>query len=343
MVIFMKKSNHPTIREIAQLVGVSANTVSRALNNKPDVSSETRKNIIKAAQFLNYSPNAIARALVQRTTRTIGMVMSDISDPFFGEMVKDAEVFFRAHGYNLILCNTQENSNQEKGSIEALINKRVDGILLTPVGKNGENIQEIFNNRVPIVLLGRYFDKPSVPSVTSNDEKGGYLATRHLIELGHQRILFVNVSHHISSARDRFRGYQKALKEFSLEYDQSLQIQTSFDLEDTYQKTKKFFDQQRKVTAVVVFCDILAISVMKAIIDVGFKIPQDISIIGFDNIKIGSLLPSPLTTIDPNKKKMVEKASEILLNAIKLDNVERGNISIEPTLVIRSSTQSPIL
>ena len=96
----MKKNNPPTIREIARLVGVSANTVSRALNNKPDVSPETKKNIIKTAQFLNYTPNAIARALVQRTTRTIGMVMSDISDPFFGEMVKDAEVFFRSRGYN---------------------------------------------------------------------------------------------------------------------------------------------------------------------------------------------------------------------------------------------------
>src|SRR5690554_1748796 len=113
----MKKNNPPTIREIARLVGVSANTVSRALNNKPDVSPETKKNIIKTAQFLNYTPNAIARALVQRTTRTIGMVMSDISDPFFGEMVKDAEVFFRSRGYNLILCNTQENFDQEKHSI----------------------------------------------------------------------------------------------------------------------------------------------------------------------------------------------------------------------------------
>jgi LacI family transcriptional regulator len=336
----MKKNNPPTIREIARLVGVSANTVSRALNNKPDVSPETKNNIIKTAQFLNYTPNAIARALVQRTTRTIGMVMSDISDPFFGEMVKDAEVFFRSRGYNLILCNTQENFDQEKHSIETLINKRVDGIILTPVGKSGENTQEILKNRIPTVLLGRHFDKPIAPSITSDDERGGYLATRHLLELGHQEILFINVSHHISSARDRFCGYQKALKEFGLDYNESLQIHTSFDLEDAYQKTKEFFSQTRKATAVIVFCDILAISAMKAIIDVGLSIPQDISIVGFDNIKIGSLLPISLTTIDPNKKKMIETASELLLEFIQSDNVKVGNISIEPTLTIRSSTLS---
>jgi LacI family transcriptional regulator len=338
MVVKVKKSNPPTIREIARLVGVSVNTVSRALNNKPDVSPETKKNIIKTAQLLNYTPNAIARALVQRSTRTIGMVMSDISDPFFGEMVKDAEVFFRSRGYNLILCNTQENFDQEKHSIETLINKRVDGILLTPVGRNGENLQEILKNRVPLVLLGRHFDEPIAPSVTSNDERGGYLATQHLLELGHHKILFINVFHHISSAHDRFLGYQKALREFGIDYDESLLIHASFDLDDVYQKTKKFFYQSGKVTAVIVFCDILAISVMKAVIDVGLTIPRDISIVGFDNINISSLLPIPLTTIDPNKKKMVETASELLLEAIRLDNIKAGNLSIEPTLTIRSST-----
>jgi len=338
----MKKNNRPTIREIAQLVGVSINTVSRALNDKPDVSQETRKKVVEIARELNYTPNAIAQALVQRSTRTIGVILSDISDPFFGEMVKDAEEFFRTQGYSLILCNTQENYRQEKHSIEILINKRVDGILMTPVQKDDENILEITGSGIPVVLLGRHFDRLPVPSVTSNDEQGGYLATRHLIELGHRRILFMNVSPRISSARERLKGYQRALEEAGMDYDGSLLLRSSFDWDDAYQKSKDYFTHQKETTAVIVFCDILAVNVMKAIMDIGLRVPRQVSLVGFDNIKIGSLLPNPLTTIDPNKKEMVKTASRLLLRSIQDGINEDRHLSIEPKLIIRLSTAPPI-
>ncbi|MCD5408911.1 LacI family transcriptional regulator [Candidatus Bipolaricaulota bacterium] len=192
-----------TMRDVARAAGVSVNTVSRALAGKPDVSPETRARVLKVAEELGYRPNKLARGLRSNKTRTIGVIVTDIANPYFGALVKGVREAAYRHGYSIILQDTDEDYAREGEAIEVMLAERVDGLLITPVQTGTETIEKLKESGLPFVLLGRHFDDLETDYVVTDDVQGGYLATEHLIKLGHTRIAMINGPLHISSAKER--------------------------------------------------------------------------------------------------------------------------------------------
>ncbi len=193
-----------TIKDIAKTAKVSANTVSKALNNKPGVNKETRDRIMRIAKELGYFPNVLARNLRLSQTKTIGVIISDNSNPFFAYMVKGIQDVARETGYHIILCNTGENPGFEQEAIDLLLELRVAGLLITPTQKKIDCILKLKRLRVPFVLLARHFEETTTYYVTTDNVTGAYIATQHLIARGHQRIVFINGPYQNSAAKERF-------------------------------------------------------------------------------------------------------------------------------------------
>jgi len=331
-----------TLRDVAREAGVSVNTVSRALNGKPDVSPETRARVLKVAKRLGYRPDRLARGLRSNKTGTIGVIVTDIANPFFGALVKGVEEAARKSNYSIILQDTDEDYEREEEAIQVMLAERVDGLLITPVQTGTETIERLKESGLPFVLLGRYFDDLETDYVVTDDVKGGFLATEHLIKLGHRRIAMINGSLHISSARERFQGYRKALNHYGVELDESLISAGAITMEDGYRISKSFLAQRDRPTAIFAYSDFVAFGVMKAVREAGLKIPEDVAVIGYDDVRFSSCLEVPLTTVRIPKEKMGAKAMEVLIG--KIMNNERKSksfrkVKLPVKLIIRSTTE----
>ncbi len=233
---------HARLKDIAQEAGVSTTTVSRAVNNKDAINTSTKERILKLAKQMGYTPNAMARGLKASRSATVGVVITDLSDPFFAPIVKGIQKVARQQGYHLILSDTDENYQMEEEVLETLIERRVDGLLITPVQTSSQDIVELKKKRVPFVLLCRHFDFEllvETDCVCSDDVEGAFLATRHLIEKGHRRILFINGLTYVSSAKERLAGYKRALLEAGLKLDESLIRKGGIKMADGYRIMKE--------------------------------------------------------------------------------------------------------
>jgi len=212
----MKK--YVTIEDIAKIAGVSVNTVSRALNNKPDIKEETKKKILKIAKELGYVKNVAASSLRQKVSKTIGVVLEDSSNPFYAEVLKGIEFASRKYGYQLMLMNTERVYENEEKAILTFLQRRVDGFIIAPVQTNDKDIRKLADMNFPVVILGRHFEGINVDEIHSDEVKGGYLATKHLIERGKRHILMINSYLFRSAAKMRLEGYKKALEEFNIPF-----------------------------------------------------------------------------------------------------------------------------
>jgi LacI family transcriptional regulator len=329
-----------TLQDIATKTGYTKNTVSRALRNKPEISEATRKLINDTAKDMGYITNTIAGALRSGVTKTVAIILGDISNPHFGIMAKEVEIAARRHSYNTFVLNTDEKYEIEEQAIYSALSKKVDGIILCPTQRKMEAIKLLKKNGIPFVLWGRYFEEePETDYVICNDFRGGYLATQHLIERGHREILCLTGPSYISSARERLAGYQKALEKQGISYCPDLIRETSVTTGDCRQVIKKVLEEKVKFTALFAFSDMIAWEAIHTLNKHGIRVPQDVGVIGFDNIQSRMYLPFPLTSISPSKKKMSRRAVDILLK--KMNNPKSDQYFhevIEPTIVIREST-----
>jgi len=332
------------MRDVAREAGVSVNTVSRALSGKPDVSPNTRARILKIAERLGYRPNRLARGLRSNKTFTIGVVVTDIANPFFGALVKGVEEAARKSNYSIILQDTDEDYEREKEAIQVMLAERVDGLLITPVQTKTETIEELKEAGLPFVLLGRYFDDLETDYVVTDDVQGGYLATEHLIKLGHKRIAMINGPLHISSAKERFEGYKRALAHHGVELDESLVSAGAITMEDGYQAAQALFQRRKRPTAVFCYSDFVAFGVIKAIREYGLRIPDDVAIVGYDDVDFSSYIDVPLTTVRIFKEELGKQAVVLLLEKVQdevingKNDARRGRLKLDVSLIIREST-----
>lgn len=333
-----------TMKDIAKIAGVSVNTVSRALNDKPEINEDTKRRIKQIASELNYTPNSIAASLASRKSKTIGLIIPDICDPFFAQQARGVEDTAKKEGYSVILLNTDEISEAELDAVETLRSIRVAGMLLTSVFSRTEHIENLKKQKVPLVLLNRRCQEIDTDYVINNNEKGAYKATKHLIKLGHKRIGVILGPQRITSVQDRYAGYMKAMDEAGIEKSAEYVVCGENFKPDTGELlAEQLLQNNPRPTAILAYCDSLAMGAYAAARKRGLSIPEDLALVGYDDIPYAKYFEIPLTTIAQPAYKMGEVACKIILEKIKAGGgrnrvkSEPQHIVFEPQLIIRRS------
>jgi LacI family transcriptional regulator len=331
------RKKYVTIRDIAERAGVSINTVSRALNNKPDISEETRRKILKIAQELGYVKNATASSLRSKQTNIVGVIIADSANPFYAEVLKGIEAASRKYGYQIMLMNTERIYENEEKAIEVLLQRRVDGLLITPVQDKSDDIRALIERKVPFVIVGRHFEELEVDEIHSDEVKGGYLATRHLIERGRKNIIMISGYLFKSAAYMRLEGYRKALKEYGIPFSEKMIIETDIDIESGYRAMREAIEKGLEFDAVFCYNDLLAFGAIKALKECGYRIPEDVAVVGYDDIVYSSFVCPSLTTVRIKKFEMGFEAFRMLLQRLKGRRKRRKRVILDVELVVRES------
>lgn len=327
-----------TIKDIARRANVSYGTVSRALNNKYGVKKETRERVLAVAVKMGYSPNGIARGLVKKATYTIGLVIPDILNPFYPGVARGIEDKALKSGYSVFFCNTNHDKKREIQSLKLLAEKRVDGIILAP-GLEDSNVPDgLVNGGIPIVHICRRYVEPGKSFVVIDDERGGFLATKHLIERGYKKIGFIGAKDQELYLDERFEGYKQAFQKFGLQIDKRYIYSSDFQRQTGYRIVNKMLADGDFPRAIFAENDILALEVIQAIREAGLAIPDDIAVVGFDDIPFASFPEVQLTTVRQPKTEMGEIAVSILLDQLSGRNTEPRKVILEPRLIARKSS-----
>lgn len=331
------------IKDIAKLANVSHTTVSRALNNKSRIRKETREKILSIASQLGYRPNFVARSLVMKRTKTLGLVITNIANPFYTELAQGIEKTSTKLGYSIILCSTQSDISTEKQYIEMLRSKGVDGIIFSSAHMEDPNILALAEEEFPIVLVNRRTYHPMVKErvdyVGVNNLRGGFLAIEHLIRLGHQRIGVIGGSQESSVGLERLEGGKKALQIYGLEQRNDYFLEGNFLKRSGYQRGNEFIEMAHMPTAIFATNDYMALGVYQAFLEKGFRIPEDVALVGFNDIEFSSMKGIELTTIGQKKFEMGALAVEMLVERIEKrgDAPPGREIFLEPELIIRKT------
>lgn len=303
---------HVTLSDIAKKTGYSVNTVSHALHNKPDISEKTKEYIVKAAKKMGYIANASASSLRSGKSKSVAIIIGDISNPHFSIMIKEIEGRLRKHEYTAIILNTDEDEQLERIAIVSSISKGVDGIILCPVQKTTENIAFMQQSGIPFVLLGRRFETLDTNYVVCDDVNGGFAAAKHLIERGHRQLLLLHAPLHISSAHERMIGVERAAKAYGISHLRRCEVSLTENNDAILQALREHAD----CTGIICFSDLMAMQVCHLLKTLGKRVPQDVSVIGFDNIGSKFFFPLMLSSVTSSKTKMSEKAVDILMDGI---------------------------
>jgi LacI family transcriptional regulator len=308
------------LKDIARLTGYSVNTISRALRDKADISPETRDRIKDVSARMGYINNALASSLRLGHTNMIAVILGDVSNPHFSIEMKEIEHYARNKGYSSFLLNTNENADVEREAIRSALNKNVDGIIICPSQQNGDNIRYLMRIGVPFIQIGRYFENLPAAYVISNDELGGYQATKYLIDNGHRDILMLNGPSYISSARERLAGYKRALAEVRISERPELVREISIT-EGCSRILADILREKTYFTAIFAFSDMIAWDAWTCLQKQGFNIPADYSLIGFDNIQSRLAIPFQLSTISTSKGRMSYAAVDCLVCIMRGEQV----------------------
>lgn len=331
-----------TIKDIAERCGVSITTVSRVINNKPEgVGSETRSKIIETIEQLNYQPNSIARSMITKKTHTVALVIPDICNPFFPELARGVEDCCTQEGYNLFLCNTDGSVEKELSYIKYLRERLVDGIIFTT--QNAEEFNEIFYNlqkdKFPFVFIERYIeDMEDLIGVFVDNTQGMYRAVRFLFENGHKNIAFITGPFNTTNAVLRFKGFQQAHLESGMDINYSLVKEGDYKLQSGYRQMKELLQENPgKFTAVIASNDLMAIGACNAIKEAGLRVPEDISVIGFDNISFTDICQPRITTVGIPIYNMGYTASKLLIDTLRGGELQSKKIVFDAELIIKNS------
>jgi len=327
-----------TLADIARALGVSKMTVSRAINNHPEISPETRARILDAAQRMNYRPNQFARALTTNRSYLLGVVVPDLMHSYFAEICRGIESVAKPLGYQNLICSTDEDSVSEESEIEALL-PRTDGLILASSASPGETkfFRRIIRERARLVLIDRQLEGVKCPMVTTDDVKVGALATEHLLSLGHRRVGHLKGTL-ASTGTLRFEGYRKALAKRGVPFDPELVKECGFTERDGYEATRDWLRDGDLPPAIFAANDPAAIGAMSAITEAGLRLPEDIALVGGGNIHYGDMLRVPLTTVAWSKPEMGHAAARLLIDLVEGKRGTREqHVIVEPELIVRAS------
>ena len=334
-----------TIKDIANYTGFSVTTISLVLNGKADKIPKSTKDVIfDAVEKLNYRPNQIAVGLVKKRTKTIGLVISDVSNVFFSNLAKGVEDECRRNGWNLILCNTNDLHKRDLEYIQVLADKGVDGILFcmsldSDKKRALESVDLMKKLKVPFVMIDRFLEEVDCCSVIVNHRSGGYAATKHLLELGHQNIACVAGPLALEDSQHRLKGYKEALEEYGIAYDPDLIYEGNYDRESGKEAVEYILGLSKKVTAIFSFNDMSAYGVYNRLKKHNYYIPRDMSLVGYDDIFFSEILDVPLTSVSQPVYDMGVEAVQQIISEIGSGVNSRKCITFQPKLTVRESTQ----
>ncbi|MFV0574131.1 MAG: substrate-binding domain-containing protein [Vibrio sp.] len=329
-----------TIKDVARIAGVSTTTVSHVINKTRFVAEATQEKVMAAVKELNYAPSAVARSLKCNTTSTIGMLVTQSTNPFFAEVVDGVESYCYRKGYTLILCNTGGRSDKQRDYIRMLAGKRVDGLLVM-CSDLDEELREMLDAHadIPKVVMDWGPETSKADKIIDNSEEGGYLATRYLLDKGHKDIACLTGHFEKVACQERILGCKRALAEEGLTLPEEWLIEGNFECDTAVIAADKILAMDKKPTAVFCFNDIMALGLMSRLQEKGMKIPEDISVIGYDNIDISPYFSPPLTTIHQPKRRLGKNAVEILLERIKNKHHAKQEFTMYPEICERLSVK----
>jgi len=329
-----------TLKEVAKYAKVSTMTVSRVIHNKNVVSPRLRKRVERAIKELNYIPNEWAQSFRSKNSRVVGLIVRDITNPYYSHFVRVIENEVKKHDLSLLLYDSGEKFELEKEAINLFLRKRVEGIIIVPFeeGIVPTHIENLKTRGIPFVILGK-LPSAKTDCVTFQDVKASYLATKYLIELGHKDIVHIRGPHNVVAIKSREEGFRKALEESGIPFRKNCVVEGGSLRKHGYEAVQQLLKKRKPPTAIFTFNDLLAIGAMRALREKGLKIPDDVSIVGFDDIEDSSYTEPPLTTIRQPIDKMAEAAIDLLLDKIqgKRSKKEFGEVSFEPFLIERKS------
>ncbi|MCX5644526.1 MAG: LacI family DNA-binding transcriptional regulator [Phycisphaerae bacterium] len=339
----MKQGSRPTLKAIAKQLGVSVTTVSRSLNGKAaeyGISKRTEEAVRKAAKKLSFSPDPLARGLRLNRTLSLGLIIPDISNPYFAEIAKNVEMAARGGGYSVILCDSQERTDLEAESLTLLRDRKVDGLVIAPVGQSAAHFEVLEDGDLPVVVIDRHFPHLRLPYVVSDNYRGAMDATDYFLKHGHRTIACVQGLAGTSPNRERVRGYQAALRSRGIPVDDSLVAGSSFSEENGYVHGKLLITRRRDITAILALSNLISLGILRALSEESLKAPDDVSIICFDDQPYCAYLNPPMTTVEQNQEQMGRIAVRLLLDQIQSSQgPTREGIVLPTRLVERGSVR----
>lgn len=329
-----------TIKDIAKVAKVSEATVSRVINNAVNVKPETREKVQAAINRLNYYPNSLARSMRSKKTNSVGLVLADVANPFYAETAKIIIELANKHNYSIILCTTNNDMLDQQKYIDVLLQRKVDGFIFASVHYKDPTLNFVIESKLPYFLYNRRTNESDEHNyVVLDNELGTFLAIEHLYKLGHRRIGLIRGPQSFSTGRERYTGYQKALKHFGLPYDERIVVQGEYSGKKAIEATKVLISTDPPPSAILACSDLMALGALDALYMSGKRIPEDFSVVGFDDIDISSHSAIQLTTVSQNQNLMAEIAFDNLWKVIQ--NPEQRQpiqVILKPVLAIRKTS-----
>ena len=332
----------PTIYDVAKASGFSTATVSLVMNNDTRIKESTRQTVMDCVKQLNYTPSALARGLANQQTRNIGLIIPNLHNPVFAEMVEGVKNYLSDVGYNIIIEVTQQNLEMEKDYLHSVRLQKVDGLIIFPtfLQEIRDELIQIQKEKFPIVICGTRMDEEAVPInyVSSNIVEGAYLATELLIKKGHTKICLMSGEINNQQSDERIKGYKQALKMYGIPFKEQYILRSAPDLDSVYQKSYQFIGEYPDVTAFFCLFDYISLAVYKAIQKRGLRVPQDIALIGYDDIELDRFMPVELSSVRTNSFKLGEISARIIIDFLQNSDAEIQQVVLPPILVEREST-----
>ena len=336
----MNNKRNPTIKDIARLANVSTTTVSHVLNSTRQVSEDLSNRVQVAIRDLEYKPNAMARALRVHSSKTLGLIVPDNSNPFFSEIALGAEDCAFRHGYSLFLCNSRHDSARELTYMATLSTYSVDGLILSAVSGDLDQLSEFVKSGIPLVVVDRKLAASDIEFIHSDHIGGAREATQHLVEFGHRRIGIITGPIDVHSALDRIQGFEEILNEHGIPNDPDLSVRGDFQVESGRRAAREMMELPDPPTAIFACNDMMAIGALQTLRTLGLGVPENVSLVGFDNIFLASLLDPPLTTVAQSAYTIGEMAVARLVERMNgSKNLMKQEFCLPTDLIIRKSTR----
>ncbi|WP_426114800.1 LacI family DNA-binding transcriptional regulator [Pseudomonas sp. DSP3-2-2] len=330
-----------TIKDVAALAGISYTTVSHVLNKTRPVSEQVRIKVEAAIAQLDYVPSAVARSLKAKTTSTIGLLIPNGINPYFAELARGIEDYCERNGFCVILCNSDDNPEKQRGYLRVLLEKRVDGLIVSSVGGDTWLAGGLAGVRTPLVIVDRELEGVAADLVRIDHELGAYLATRHLLDLGHRHIACIRGPAQTSVAQLRLAGYQRAMQEAGIETAGHWIVESDYTSPGGYQAAVTLLERDPP-SAIFAGNDMIGIGVLRAAAERNIRVPRDLSVVGFDDIQMSQFVYPALTTVGQSILQLGETAAQLLLRRITEPcGGDVQQVIVAPSIVVRESTAPP--
>ncbi|MEA5004175.1 MAG: LacI family DNA-binding transcriptional regulator [Christensenella sp.] len=331
-----------TLKDIAERAGTSINTVSKALRDHPQVSEKKKKEILQLVEEMHYIPNIAAKNLRRRKTNFIGLIVSDNTNPYFAHIINVVQKKLKEQKYYTLIFNNNENVEDELGIIREMCGLNVEGVLLTPALGNEKSAALLRKYNIPYVLMNRYIEKGKDNYVVADDEKAGYLATRHMLARKPRQTMFINYFDSVSTAVDRQRGYERALKEYGITPDPKWVSSGCMGKEEGFEAMSKMLLTEKAPFSVLCYNDYIALGALSALYGYQYKIPEEVAVMGIDNAECYFIGSYGLSTVNIPIQEIAERSVELLMSMIEAQGQKKKikpvQITVDPGIVVRQTT-----